>query len=119
MKRFTDLDAWKIGIELLQEIYRLTAKFPAEERYEITSQIRRASKSILANLAEGCGRFTYADRAGKFVISRGECAEVEAFLRMAISLEFLTKSESAKALDLADRTGQLLSGLISSTKENR
>ncbi len=116
MTTFTSLDIWKVGIELTKEIYLLTKKFPREEIYGLTSQMRRAVTSILANIAEGCGRYTYADKAAKFVISRGECTEVEAFLRIAIALEFLTEAEASKALYLTQRSGKLVSGLIISTK---
>ncbi len=116
MKTFTELDVWKVGLELTKEIYRLTKKFPREELYGMSSQMRRAVTSILANIAEGCGRYTFADKAAKFVISRGECSEVEAFLHIAISLNFLTLQETMKALDLVQRTGKLVSGLIAATK---
>ena len=116
MTRFTDLDAWNVGLDLVKEIYVLTKKFPKEELFGLTSQLRRSSKSILANMAEGCGRFTFADKAAKFVIARGECMETEAHIRIAIRLGFITQDESKRSLELIQHTGRLISGLISSVK---
>lgn len=117
MSHFTDLTAWKVGLELVEEIYRLSKKFPKEEMFGLTSQIRRSSTSILANIAEGSGRFTFADKAARYTISRGECAETEAHLRIAIALHFLTSEEAQKGLSLIEREQKLLSGLITSCKQ--
>lgn len=97
---------------LAKEIYRLTKDFPREELYGLTSQLRRAGTSILANVAEGCGRYTFADKAHKFVIARGECAEVEAFLLFAIEIGMLKNENAQLAKALLDQTGRMLSGLI-------
>jgi four helix bundle protein len=118
MKNFTDLDAWKYGLELMKEIYVLTRKFPREERFDLISQLRRSSKSILSNLAEGFGRYTFADKAGKFVIARGECAETEAGIHIAVELRYITDKEAEHAIQLARRVGQLLSGLIKATRSH-
>lgn len=116
MKSFRDLEAWKVALELLTEVYALTKKMPSEEKFGLVSQSRRASVSILANIAEGFGRFTYADKANKFTIARGECNEVEAFMYATVALEFLNETEIKKALLLIEREQKLLSGLISSCK---
>ena len=116
MKSFTELDAWKVGLDLVREIHILTGTFPSEERYELVKQIRRSSKSVLANLAEGFGRFTYPDKAAKYTIARGECSETQAFLFISIALNYLTQQDAQKAIELSDRTGRLISGLILSTK---
>ena len=116
MKTFTDLQAWQVGLELVKEIYRLTKKFPKEELYGLTSQMRRSSVSILANIAEGFGRFTYPDKANKYTIARGECSETEAFLLIAIALGFVSTAETQKAMERTQRVGRLVSGLITSCK---
>ncbi|MFA7681648.1 MAG: four helix bundle protein [Candidatus Peribacteraceae bacterium] len=117
MKSFTELNAWKAGMDLVEEIYRLTAKFPKEEQFGLSSQIKRACASIVANTAEGFGRFSYADKAYKYVIARGECAEVAAFLLIAIRVKFLTSDQAQHALELTDTVGKLLSGLVESTRK--
>lgn len=116
MKHYTQLEAWRIGIELVREIHVVTKKFPKEEQFELAKQLRRSSKSILANIAEGFGRYTYKDKAAKYTIARGECTETDAHLRIAIALQLITEVEATKALQLADNEGRLLSGLITASK---
>lgn len=116
MDQFIDLLAWKKGIELVKEIYNITKLLPKEELYGITSQMRRASCSILANIAEAFGRFTYRDKAAKYTIARGECSEVEAFLLIIVSLGQVEESGIIKAMALVQDEKRLLSGLISSCR---
>lgn len=118
MKSFRDLDVWKVGLDLVEEIYRLTTLLPHTELYEMSSQMKSASTSVVANMAEGFGRFTYADKANKYIIARGECSEAEAFLWIAVRLKFLTESDIQKALQLLERERKLLSGLIESARSN-
>ena len=61
LKNYKDLKVWQKSYELCLEIYRITAKFPKEERYGLTSQIRRSAVSIASNIAEGYGRKTTKD----------------------------------------------------------
>jgi four helix bundle protein len=84
MKSYKDLEVWQVAMDLVEEIYKLTSAFPKEEQYGLTSQVRRASTSIVANIAEGFGRFTFPDKAHTYTIVRGECTEVEAYLLVAI-----------------------------------
>ena len=61
LKNYKDLNVWQKSYELCLKIYELTAKFPKEERYGLTSQLRRSVVSIPSNIAEGHGRKTTAD----------------------------------------------------------
>lgn len=119
MDNFTDLKAWTVGLDLVKEVYVLTKKFPKEELFGLTSQVRRSSTSILANFAEGFGRFTFPDKAAKYIIARGECSETEAHIRVAIALHFINASEAIKTMDLILLERKLLSGLIASCKIQR
>ena len=112
MKTFTDLEAWKVGMKLVKEVYALTKNLPSDERFGLISQMRRAAVSILANLAEGFGRSGSADKAHKYTISRGECSEVEALLLVSVELEYLRTEDVEKTLTLVHHEGRLLSGLI-------
>jgi four helix bundle protein len=112
MDSFTELEAWKVGLQLVEKIYQISAAFPPEEKYSLTSQIRSASNSILANIAEGFGRSTSADKASKYIIARGECSEVKAFILISQRLKFLSVSSSQDLFTLVDQTGRLISGLI-------
>ena len=106
-----------MGLDLVKEIYLLTKKVPKEELFGLISQMRRASTSILANIAEGFGRYTYADKANKFTIARGECNEIEAFVYVIVELKFVTSEDVKKALEFIDHEERLLSGLISSCRK--
>ena len=112
MESLEDLEAWKVGMDLVEEVYLIVKQFPKNEEYELCKQLRRATTSIVANVAEGFSRYTSPDKASKFVISRGECSEVKALLLIAIRLDILKRNEAQKALNLCDQTGRLLSGLI-------
>ena len=116
MKSYRDLDSWKVGVELLKEINRLVLLLPQMEQYEMGKQLRRSSKSVLANIAEGFGRFTYPDKANKYIIARGECSEIDAFLAMAIELKYLTQEQCNVAFASLERERKLLSGLINACK---
>jgi four helix bundle protein len=90
VRNFRELDVWKKAHGLTLEIYRLTATFPNQEKYGLTSQLQRAAASIGANLAEGCGRETDAD-FGRFIqIARGSASEVEYHLLLAHDLSLVS-----------------------------
>jgi four helix bundle protein len=108
-KPHEQLDAWKIAMQLVKAIYQMTSDFPAEERYGLTQQMRRAAISIPSNLAEGSGRNGTKEYLYFIGISRGSLAELETQLQLAIMLGFTTADHTA--FDLAERTGKLLTGL--------
>lgn len=110
------MNIWKMGLEFVKQIYRISSEFPKEEQYGLTSQLRRSSTSILANFSEGCGRFTYKDKAAKFVIARGECAESQTFLLIAKELGFGNRQATEKALADARSIARMLSSLINSCR---
>jgi four helix bundle protein len=88
-KRFTDLRVWKVAHQLSLEIYRVTASFPREERYGLAAQMRRASVSVSANIAEGFGRWSPKDQARFYEISRTSAEELRHYLILSRDLEFL------------------------------
>ena len=114
MKSFTDLRVWHHAMELLSEVHDITKIFPEHERYGLTKQLRRSTQSIVGNIGEGFGRFSFADKANKYVIARGECSETRAHLLVAIRIEYVTEERAARALELTTTVGKMLSGLISS-----
>ena len=89
MRDFRDLQVWGKAHQLVLDIYRATATFPQAEMYGLTSQIRRASASIPANIAEGCGRTGDAELARFMQISMGSASELEYHLLLARDLDFL------------------------------
>ena len=74
--------------ELAKEIYRVSMLLPAEERFNMVQQIRRAALSVKLNLAEGCSRKSEAERKRYLVISRGSVIEIDAALETAVDLNF-------------------------------
>jgi len=95
---FEKLEVWKLSLQAIKEIKRITKKFPIEEKYVLTDQIRRAVLSIALNIAEGWGRKTKKD-FGRFISNAiGSTLEVIACLKIAHDLDYL-KEDEIKNLD--------------------
>ncbi|HRD51569.1 MAG TPA: four helix bundle protein [Flavobacteriales bacterium] len=118
-QNFKDLRVWQQGQELVKIIYQLTRKFPKEETYGLTSQLRRAAVSVPSNIAEGWGR----NRTGYFSLglcySRGSIHEVESQLLNAIDLEYLTDAETSNVMDLIMRCSSGLLNFMSKLEIKR
>jgi four helix bundle protein len=84
-----DLDVWKLGIQLVKDIYATTAKFPQEEMYGLTSQLRRAAVSVPSNIAEGAARNGKKEFIQFLYISLGSLSEIETLLIIAEDLNYL------------------------------
>ncbi len=91
LKNYKELKVWQKSYELCLEIYRITAKFPKEELYGLTSQIRRSVVSIPSNIAEGYGRKTTLDYIRMLYISYGSICELEMQILLAGDLGFIEK----------------------------
>ena len=105
-KSFTELIVWQKSHSLALEVYRLTQLFPKEEMFGITSQIRRASVSVAANIAEGYKRKSGNDKARFLNISEGSLDETKYFLILAKDLGFV--KDSTELLNDADEVAKLL-----------
>ena len=108
-KPHEQLEAWKFAMQLVKAVYQMTASFPAEERYGLAQQMRRAAVSIPSNIAEGAGRNGAKEFLNFVGISRGSLAELETQLQLAVMLGF--SAPDHPAFELADSTGKLLTGL--------
>lgn len=93
MLNFKDLAIWQRSHKLAIDIYRATLKFPKEEIYGLTSQIRRAVASIPTNIAEGCGRRTNAELANFLNIASGSASEVEYEILLAKEVGYITAEQ--------------------------
>ena len=98
MNSFRELNAWKYAMELTNCVYDLVKKFPAEERYALGDQLRRAVVSIPSNIAEGFGRDTHNDFAHFLAQARGSLYEVDTQLEIAVMRKFIIASEVPTAL---------------------
>jgi four helix bundle protein len=96
MRNYKDLQVWEKAHRLILAVYKSTRLFPNEERFGLTSQARRASSSIAANLAEGCGRRSDGEMARYVQIAMGSGAELSYHLLLSRDLELITNAEYAR-----------------------
>jgi len=108
---FMDLVAWQKSMNLVEDVYRASAGFPADERFGLTAQLRRAVVSIPSNIAEGYGRSTKADYLRFIDIAKGSANEVETQLRIAQRLRFVKEQNNGRALALTNEVQRILRGL--------
>ncbi len=116
VRDFTDLQAWKMARELRKRVYEVTQRFPANERYVLTSQMRRAALSVTANIAEGFGRYSFQENLQFCRQARGSAHELRDHLTAALDAGYLSQKEWAEADGLAQRAIQVLNGYIRSTR---
>jgi len=98
---FRRLKIWAAAQDLTEAIYRSTATFPSDERFGLTSQMRRAANSIGANIAEGCGRLGDREFARFLRIAAGSAAEVESHIVQSQRLKFLKAEDADRLLNSA------------------
>jgi four helix bundle protein len=117
VKRYEDLVVWQKAYELVLLIYRVTQAFPADERFGLTQQMRRAAVSIVSNIAEGFGRRTTADFLRFLDMSRGSVNELDTQTRIAVNLKYIQPSQELTAL--VGDIERLLAGLIRSLENKQ
>jgi four helix bundle protein len=108
------LDVWQKGMELCRAVYAATASFPGEERFGLSSQMRRAAISIPSNLAEGYGRASRGDYQRFVRMARGSAYELETQVLLASQLGFLRQDQVDDLLDRVQRVLRMLTGLARS-----
>jgi four helix bundle protein len=116
---FRDLDAWKVAMELTVVVYNTAKLLPQSERYELSSQIRRAAVSVPSNIAEGQssgadGRYIYHPR-----IALGSLGELATDIELAVRLGFITASAGENVEKQLIRTSQVVFGLLRSRRRKR
>ena len=112
IESFKDLIVWQNGIELVNEIYKVTKHFPKEELYGLTSQIRRAAISIPANIAEGWGRGTTKNYIQFLEISRGSLYELETLIIISTNQSFVDQDKCNEISIKINEIGRMLNALI-------
>jgi four helix bundle protein len=117
LKNYKELNVWQKSYELCLKIYRITAKFPNEERYGLTSQIRRSAVSIPSNIAEGYGRKTTVDYIRMLYISYGSVCELETQILLAGDLGYIEKGELGTARKDIAEIERMLKALIKSLEK--
>lgn len=109
---FRDLLVWQRSIDLVEQAYRVSRAFPSDERFGLTSQLRRAAVSVSSNIAEGHGRRHLAEYLQHLAIAKGSLTELETQLIIAERLAYMTHENLQPVLDLSGDVGRLLGGLI-------
>ena len=109
---FEDLECWKACRESRKYVSEVIKKFPPEEKYALTDNMRRASRSTTENIAEGYGRFHYQENIQFCRISRGSLYELMDQFITASDEKYITKDEYQKGRELLDRSKGILNGYI-------
>jgi len=115
-KPHKQLKAWQLAMDIAQTVYQTTNTFPADERFGLTSQMRRCAVSIASNIAEGAGRQTSKEFIQFLHIAQGSLSELDTQLELAHTIGFLTQ-ESWQTIDaMLEEEDKILSGLIRAKK---
>ncbi len=112
MSKYQELDVWKVSMELVKEVYLLTKTYPKEELFSLTSQTKRASVSVPANIAEGIGRQYKKDTIQFLHVSRGSLYELGTHLNIAMRVEIITNEELIRMMILVEKAMKILNGYI-------
>jgi len=119
MKDFHELKVWQKAHQLTLAVYQITAAFPREEVYGLTSQLRRSCSSIPANLAERCGRHGDAELACFCSIAMGSASELEYHLLLARDLKLIKPKDYGELAQRAVEVKRMLSALIKELNADR
>lgn len=119
MQNFRDLKVWEKGHALVLAVYKITARFPREELYGLTSQMRRAAVSIPANIAEGCGKDGGSDFARFLQIAAASASELEYHLLLANDLGLLERDVCEHLTGDVTEARRMLAVLIQRVRGNK
>ena len=112
MTNYKTLDAWKLAMELVKEVYVVIKNYPPDEKYSLADQTKRAVVSIPCNIAEGMGRNHKKDTIQFLHISRGSLYELETLLNIAVMIEIITEKEFNTIISTLEKSLQILNGFI-------
>jgi four helix bundle protein len=108
---YRDLDVWQLAMDITVSIYRTTRTFPAEEKFGLTAQLRRAAVSIPSNIAEGHSRIGAGEFRRFVSTARGSVGEVETQLALSVALGFVAADEVTSLSSELERLSKMLFGL--------
>ena len=111
---YRDLDAWQLAMDIVIDVYRLTRALPAEERFGLSAQLRRAAVAIPSNIAEGHSRIGGGEFRRFVSIARGSGAEVETQIAVAVALGLIVDDEITSLSSKLDRLSKMLFSLYRS-----
>jgi four helix bundle protein len=113
MRNFRKYQVWELGHQITLDVYTLSKQFPKEELFGLTSQMRRCSSSVPANIAEGCGRESEKEFKRFLIIANGSATELEYFLILTKDLKLADKESIEKLIEKVDQLKRSLNRLIS------
>ncbi len=105
---YRDLDVWNVAMQLAEQCYAQTRRFPLDEKYGMAIQVRRSASSIPANIAEGHGRAQLKGYLYHLTIARGSLNELHTLLLLALRLGYLKESDFVETRKTLDRVGKML-----------
>ena len=108
MRDYRELEVWKIARENNKMIYKLTGKFPGDEVFSLTNQMRRASISVMSNIGEGCGRDSIKEFIHYLRISMGSAKELECQFYAALDVGYISKEDFDGVMEELDKLGRKL-----------
>ena len=108
------MTVWKKSLKLVKEVYRITEDFPHEEKYGLTSQLRRAAVSLVSNISEGEARRTHREKRRFYEISCASLVEIDAQVEISLQLGFITSDEVQKLSALLNECFAMLTKLKTS-----
>tara|TARA_R110002012_G_scaffold276025_4_gene462832 strand:+ start:8546 stop:8926 length:381 start_codon:yes stop_codon:yes gene_type:complete len=117
LKSFEELECWKAGKELRVFVSKLAKRFPMDERYALTSQIKRSSRSVTNNIAEGYGRFHFQENIQFCRQGRGSLYETLDHLLIAKEEEYIDEPDLIAGRQLIEKTTTILNGYINYLSE--
>ena len=118
IRRFEDLDAWKLARELTNEIYRVTAHDSFSKDWGLINQIRKASVSVMSNIAEGFERDGNKEFCNFLYIAKGSAGEVRSQLYVALDRHYITRDEFEAIYAKAGESGRVIAGLVNYLKRS-
>ena len=114
LKNFKELNVWEKAYQLCLDLYKATAEFPNEEKYGLSSQMRRSAISIPSNIAEGYGRKTIPDYVRCLYIAYGSTCELETQTLLSGDLNYLNEADQSSLLEKIKEVERMLMALIKS-----
>lgn len=117
MRPHEKLEAWRLAIDFVVDVYKMTDAFPKEEKFGLTSQLRRATVSVPANIAEGAARQSEKEFIHFLSIAQGSASELDTELIIAHRLGYLDEESYTALRTSLDRIGRLITGLVHHLKQ--
>ena len=115
---YRDLVVWQKAMDLVEDVYKRTKRFPREELYGLTSQLRRAVVSVPSNIAEGKARQSTAIYMNHLWIAHGSGAELETQLELGSRVKVVSEKEAAALISDTQEIGRMLKGLVTSLERS-